>query len=585
MKLELLKGSRTRILAAVLLAIVAVFAIRLFYLQVIKHDYYVALAKQEQQSRFVIPATRGQIYAKNGNEPVQLVMNEKVYTVFADPVTVDDKDKVVETMRKVAGGNVRKDFDKLLELTKTRYQILATKLTPVQADKIKDAGLHGIGFQEVSQRVYPEKTLASQILGFVDASGEGRYGIEGYENQALKGVDGMLVAVTDISNVPLTIGNDNIDIPAQNGKDIVLSVDRNVQQHVEDALVAGLQKNGAKKGSVLVMDPNTGKILAMANLPTYSPAEYNKVEDVAAFNNETISAPYEPGSDVKTFTLATGIDKNVVKLSDTYNNTDTITVADRTIGNATRGRTGIISFQTALTFSLNTGFVTIAQRLGNGTDITKGARDIMYDYFHNRLGLGQLTGVELANEAKGTVHSPDVAEGNAVRYSNMAFGQGLDATLIQVAAGFSALVNGGDYYKPTIIDGYMTANGFEQNAAPKPLRPGVVSKLTSDQVKQGTHEARTDMAASVSSKFDKRGYYIGGKTGTSQVIVDGQYSEDETVGTYLGYGGGSEDAPRYVIMVQVSGKDQKLRGLQDAQPIFTDISNWMLDYYKIQPKA
>ena len=585
MKLELLKGSRTRILAAVLLAIVAIFVIRLFYLQVIKYDYYVGLAKQEQQSRFVIPATRGEIYAKNGNDPVQLVMNEKVYTVFADPVTIDDKEKVVETMRKIAGGNVRTNFDKLLDLTKTRYQIIATKLTRVQADKIKEAGLHGIGFQEVSQRVYPERTLASQILGFVDASGEGRYGIEGYENEALKGTDGMLVAVTDISNVPLTIGNDNIDIPAKDGKDIVLSVDRNVQQHVEDALVAGLQKNGAQKGSVLVMDPNNGKILAMANLPNYNPAEYGKVEDVAVFNNETISAPYEPGSDVKTFTLATGIDKNVVRLTDTYNNTDSITVADRTIGNATQGRTGIISFQTALTFSLNTGFVTIAQRLGNGTDITKGARDTIYDYFHNRLGLGQLTGVELANEEEGIVHSPDVAEGNAVRYSNMAFGQGLDATLIQVAAGFSALVNGGDYYKPTVIDGYMTPNGFEQVPAPKPLRAGVVSKTTSDQVKQGTHEARTDMAASVSSKYDKQGYYIGGKTGTSQVIVNGQYSQDETVGTYLGFGGGSEDAPRYVIMVQVSGKNQKLRGLQDAQPIFTDISNWMLDYYKIQPKA
>ncbi|MBC7565056.1 penicillin-binding protein 2, partial [Candidatus Saccharibacteria bacterium] len=480
-------------------------------------------------------------------------------------------------------GNVRTDFDKLLDIKGSRYQILATKLTRTQADKIKTEDLNGIGFQAISQRVYPEDALAAQILGFVDTTGKGQYGLEGYENEALKGVDGYLQAVTDVSNVPLTIGNDNVSVPKQDGKDIVLSVDRNVQSHVESSLAAGLRKNGAKKGSVLVMDPANGKVLAMANLPTYNPANYSQVGNVADFNNDTISAPYEPGSDVKTYTLATGIDKGVVKASDTYNNTDYIKVGDITVSNATLGRTGNITFQTALTWSLNTGFVTIAQRLGDGTNITKSARDIMYDYFHNRLGLGSLTGIELANEASGIVISPDDpnGQGNAVRYSNMAFGQGLDATLIQVASGFSALVNGGNYYKPTIIDGYMIDGSLVQNKVAPPLRTNVVSKSTSDQVKQATHDAR---AASF-GRTDKQGYYVGGKTGTSQVIVNGQYSNNETVGTYLGYGGGSEDAPRYVIMVQVSGKDQELGGSQDALPIFTEISNWMLEYLKIQPKG
>jgi cell division protein FtsI/penicillin-binding protein 2 len=583
MKLELLKGSRTRILAAVILAIVAIFVVRLFYLQVVKHDYYVGLAKQEQESRFVIPASRGEIYAKSGSTPVQLVMNETVYTVFADPATIKDKAKVVDTLRQIAGGNVRTDFDKLLDKKGSRYEVLANKLTKVQADKMKAADLNGIGFQAVSQRVYPEKGLAAQILGFVDTTGQGQYGIEGYENSALKGTDGLLQAVTDVSNVPLTIGNDNIRIPKQDGKNIVLSVDRNVQQHVEDALAAGLKRSGAKKGSALVMDPNTGKVLAMANLPTYDPANYNQVTDVANFNNDTISAPYEPGSDVKTYTLATGIDKNVVKASDTYNNTDHIQVGDITVSNATLGHTGNITFQTALTWSLNTGFVTIAERLGDGTNITKSARDVMYDYFHNRLGLGSLTGIELANEAPGTVISPDApdGQGNAVRYSNMAFGQGLDATLIQVASGFSALVNGGNYYKPTIIDGVINNGDFVQDKAPVPLRTNVVAKSTSDQVKTATHDAR----ATSFGRTDKAGYYVGGKTGTSQVIINGQYSNDETIGTYLGYGGGSINSPRYVIMVQVSGADQKLGGAQDALPIFTDMSNWMLDYLKIQPKG
>jgi len=580
MNLELQKGSRSRILAAVVLGIVAIFVIRLFYLQIIQHDHYVALATEEQQNRFVIPAKRGEIFAKSGDTPVQLVMNEKVYTVFADPVTISDKAKVVDTMRKIAGGNVRTGFDSLLDKIDTRYQIIATKVTRVQADKIKAEGLRGIGFQEVSQRVYPEGALAGQILGFVNTTGEGSYGIEGYMNDDLKGKDGLLQVVTDVSNVPLTIGNKNVNIPAVDGKDVVLSVDRNIQSKVESALAAGMKKTGAPEGSAMVMDPRTGKVLAMANLPTYSPGEYNKVEDVAQFNNDVISDPYEPGSVLKTYTLATGIDKGVVKASDTYNNTDSIKIGDNYIvGNATKGQTGIITFQRALTWSLNTGFVTIAQRLGDGNSVTYGARQSMYEYFHDRLRLGQQSGVELSNEAAGTIFSPEDEQGNAVRYATMSFGQGLNTTMLQVASGFSALINGGTYYKPTIVDGYMTANGFEQNAAPTPVATNIVSKSTSDQIKTATHDAR----ASSFGQFDKAGYYIGGKTGTSQVGVAGGYSDTETIGSYLGYGGGDE--PEYVIMVRLSGKDKQFQGSRDALPIFTDISNWMLDYLKVHPKG
>ena len=580
MNLELLKGSRSRILAAVIFIIMAVFVMRLFYLQVIQHDYYVGLAQEEQQNQFTLPATRGLIYAKSGNQPVQLVMNEKVYTVFADPVIVDEKDKVVETMRKIAGGNMRKDFDKLLDNKESRYQIIANKVTRAQAEMIKAEGLHGIGFQEVSQRVYPEGSLAAQVLGFVNVEGKGNYGIEQYLNDDLKGKNGLLKTVVDVSNVPLTIGNSNINIPAENGKNVVLSVDRNVQSRVEQALAKGIERTGADNASAVVMDPHTGKVLAMANLPTYNPAEYGKVEDGAVFNNAAISDPYEPGSSVKTFTLATAIDKGVVRTTDTYNNTDSIMIGDNyVVGNATRGQTGIISFQTALTWSLNTGFVTIAQRLGDGKSVTRSARDAMYEYFHNRLRLGEYTGIELANEAKGAVFSPEETQGNAVRYATMSFGQGLDTTMLQVATGFSALVNGGTYYKPTIIDGYMTDDGFKQNTVQPPLQTGVVSKSTSDQLIQATHDAR----ASSFGYTDKPGYYIGGKTGTSQVGVSGGYSDTESIGSYLGYGGGNE--VEYVIMIRVSGKDKQLQGARDALPIFTEISNWMLDYLKIQPKG
>lgn len=577
MKLELQQGSRSRILAGLVLAIMAVFVVRLFYLQVIQHDYYKNLADNGQLKRLTIPSKRGLIYGLDNNKPVQLVLNETVYTVFADPHVVEEDKKIITVIRRVAGGNARSNLQGLLDTKNSRYQILATKMSRSQADKIKQEDLRGIGFQQESQRVYPEGALAAQTLGFVDFEGKGQYGVEGRLNERLTGKDGLLQSVTDVSDVPLTIGDRNINQPAVNGENIVLSIDRNVQSYAEQALAEGLKRTGATNGSAIIMDPQTGKIMAMANLPTYKPAEFNKVQDASAFNNGTITTPYEAGSVIKTLTMATGINQRVVSPESTYVNTDYITIEDRVISNATKGQTGTITFQHALNWSLNTGMVTVTQRLGNGT-INKTARNIMYDYFYNKFGLGQFTGVELSGEAGGEVVSPDEQEGNAVRYSNMSFGQGMNVTMVQVASAFSSVINGGNYYKPTVLAGVIDSDGVYKPTTTTPVRT-TVSASTSDQVKEMTRAARNTFFANV----DKPGYKIGGKTGTSETIENGKYVDNQTIGTYLGYGG--EDAAKYVIMIQVSGKNKALGGSKDAMPIFTDISNWMIDYLKLQPKG
>ncbi len=579
MQLSFQKGSRSLVLGGLLLVMMALFVVRLFYLQIIKHDDYVAQATAEQVKPLTIPAKRGLIYAMDGDTPVQLVMNQTVYTLFVDPATVTQPDKVKDVVRRVAGGNLRSNIDKLIAKKETRYQIIGTKLSRQQAEMIKKENLKGVGFQEVSQRVYPEGGLAAQTLGFVNAEGAGQYGVEESLNDRLTGHDGLLKSVTDISGVPLTIGNQNINKPAKNGDNIALTIDRNVQAYTEKALAAGLERSHATHGSVVVMDPQSGKVMAMANLPTYKPAEFTKVTDADAFNNPVITKPYEPGSDIKTFTMATGLDKGVIQPDSTYNNTDYIKVEDRTITNATKGQTGPITMQTALNYSLNTGMVTVAQRLGDGNSITLGARQSLYDYFHNRFGFGQKTGIELAGEQAGIIISPDRVEGNAVRYSNMTFGQGMDLTMIQVASAFGALVNGGTYNYPTIIAGTVAKDGSLTPAPQKAPRTGVISAATSEKIHQMIHTARTTFYA----KNDKPGYDIGGKTGTSQTIENGKYVDNQTIGTYLGYGG--DTTPRYVIMVEVSGKNMNLQGNKDAMPIFTDISNWMIDYLKLQPKG
>ena len=379
--------------------------------------------------------------------------------------------------------------------------------------------------------------------------------------------------------MPLTIGGNNIKKSPQNGKNVVLSIDRNIQSKAEQALAAGMKHPG-QTGSVIVMNPQIGQVMAMANVPTYKPAEFFKVDDAAAFNNGVVANPYEPGSDIKTLTMAIGLDKNVIQPTSTFVNTDYIKIDDRTITNATKGQTGVITMQTALNYSLNTGMVTVAQLLGDGKSITLTARNTMYEYFHDRFGFGQRTGIEVTGERAGIVIPPTQSEGNAVRYSNMSFGQGMDLTMVQVASAFSAIMNGGTYYQPTVIAGALSDNKATFTPAPlKPPKMGVVSKETSAKIHNMVHEARAKFYAGK----DKPGFDIGGKTGTSQTIENGKYIDNQTEATYLGYGG--DDAPKYVIMVRVSGKGLNLQGAQDALPIFTDISNWIIDYLKLQPKG
>lgn len=577
MKLELQKGSRSKVLALGLLIAMIIFAIRLFYIQVIQHEYYKDLASSEQVKRLKIPAQRGVIYVMDGSTPSKIVMNESVYTVFADPEIVDEPEKAVKIIKDVAGDKAREGFEKLLTVPNSRYQVLARKLSRAEADKIKAENLRGIGFQEVSQRVYPEGSMAAQVLGFVDFEGKGKYGVEAALNNRLVGVDGLLQSVTDIRDVPLTIGNKNIKISKKDGDNLVLSIDRNIQSKVEAALSDGLKRSGAQKGSVIVMDPDTGRVKAMANLPSYEPSKYNLVSDVALFNNYTVSYQYEPGSVSKSFTIVKALNDGVITPETTWTNTDYRTIDDRTITNASKGKTGVVTMQTAYNWSLNTGMIEIMKMFGGGT-ITKDARQKLYSILRD-LGMGQATGIELSGEASGSIFSPDEREGNAVRYANMSYGQGYSATMIQVAAAYSAVINGGNYYQPTILEGTIDSSGNFIVDQPRLKKSGIVSATASATLRQMAATARSQL---VGNK-DRAGYQVGGKTGTSQVASSGGYKDNESIGSYIGFGGG--DTPKYVIMVMVSGEDQALAGARDAMPIFNDISNWLIDYLRIEPKG
>ena len=580
--MQRLKHSRTGWLAIVLLLAMAAFVLRLFYLQILQHGMYTELARASQQRQFIIPAERGKIYMMDGQALAPVVLNRMIYTVIADPQAVEDNErsKIITSLKEIAGGEMVHHAEAKLNNKKSRYEVLARNISRTQAEKLKKKNFTGILYQQGSIRDYPENGLGAHVLGFVNAAGDGQYGVEGALEKRLKGQNGLLQAVTDVRNVPLTVGKDNIRIEAKTGESIALTVDRNIQSYTESALKNGVEAAHATEGSVIVMNPNNGRVLAMANYPSYNPVEYAKQTNAAVFMNNVTMTPFEPGSIIKSFSFAAAIDKGAVTPSTVYNNTDCIKVADRTMCNALRGLNGPISIQGAFNNSLNVGTITAVRRLGNGSQINLPARQTLYDYYHDRFGFGQATGIEL-NEAAGYVYPPDSAEGNEVRYSAMTYGQSMNLTMVQVAAGFSSIVNGGQYYRPAIVSGSVDKNGKIHPSENKALRQ-TVSAGTSSQMRSMLATAR---GSSFLSKNDKPGYEIGGKTGTSEAVVSGHYSQSETIATYIGYGGANR--AEYVIMVRVAapGRGINLQGNYHAGPIFTDISNWMIDYMKLAPKG
>ena len=573
--------SRTHMLAIILFGVMAIFVVRLFYLQIIKHGEYVSLAQAGQQRSFVIPAERGKIYMMDGRVPVPVVLNQVIYTVIADPKVVEEakRGEIIAHLREVAGGELLETAERRLGNTQSRYEVLTRAITRTQAEKVKERQFAGILLQRGTVRRYPEGQLGAQILGFVNAEGKGQYGVEGGLDTQLKGRDGLLKTVTDVRNVPLTLHKNNVRVAAKSGENVALSIDRNIQSYSEEALRRGLERAGATEGSVLIMHPRNGQVLAAANYPTYNPAEYAKQENASVFTNTAMMTPFEPGSIVKAFSVATGIDKGAIVPHSTYANTDCTKVGDRTICNALRGMNGTLTIQQALNNSLNVGMITIARRLGDGSTITLGARQTLYDYYHDKFGFGRPTEIEVA-EGAGFLAKPDTP-GAEVNYANITFGQGVSMTMLQASAAFCSLVNGGTYYQPTISAGTLDAQGV---LTP---RDGVALRRTISEQSSATMRGMLVAArgALVKATPDRAGYEIGGKTGTAEALVNGVYTMDETVATYIGYGGANQ--PEYVIMVRVAapGKQRKLQGNVDAAPIFTDISNWMIDYMKIAPKG
>ena len=572
---------------AVLIFVLVVFIGRLFYLQIIRHDYYRSAAQVAQLKEYEIPAERGLIKAYENGSPVPLVLNQKLYTLFADPTFVKDVDSDAAKLAAITKADAAA-YAKAMHTPDTRYVVLARRLSEAQKDKIAEIKLPGIGTQAQEYRVYAQASLASQTIGFVNNDGEGKYGIEQYLNSVLAGTPGRLKAVTDASGVPLAASKDNVEVAPKNGSDVILTIDIGMQKQLETILKAGLQRAISKSGSALVLDPYSGAVKAMANWPSYDPAEFFKVSDQNLFNNAAVSSPLEVGSIMKSLTVSAALDLGAVKPNSSYYDPSRWRLDDHDITNIEEvGGAATRTVGDIITRSINTGAVWMLMQMGGETGkVNEKARERWHDYMVNHFGLGKVTGIEQGFEASGQVPDPKNGFALELAYANTSFGQAMTATPLQMGAALASVVNGGTYYQPRLIDGLMDSDGRTESREAKTLRGDVVTPKVGLQVRQLLSNAVKQKVANGTGylRFPS-GYEVGGKTGTAQIAnPSGGYYDDRFNGTYVGYVGG--DKPQYVIVVRVNEpRIGGYAGSQAAQPLFADIAHMLVNNFNVTPKS
>ncbi len=578
--------ARIRLWYALVLVLGAVFVVRLFYLQVIRHDYYEKSAAFSQLKQYEIPAKRGLIQAKNGDSVVPLVLNETKYTLFADPKFITDTKTTSDSLAKALGGDANSFRQKLDRPDSPRYTILAKRLTRQQHESVEGLKLKGIGTREAEYRTYPDGQLAAQLLGFVNDDNQGKYGLEESLDKTLKGTDGQLRAITDADGVPLAANKDNVVIAPKAGDTVTLTVDIGLQQQLEEILKQGVERAKGESGSALILDAKTGAVRAMASFPTYNPAEYFKVENGAVFNNTSVSSPLEIGSVMKPLTAAAAINIGVVSPGTSYYDPSFYRIDDARVTNieedggaAQRTVTDIVKY------SLNTGATWLLMQMGGGT-INEQARTRWYDYMTNHYYFGKQTGIEQGFEAEGQIPHPTDGFGLNITYANTAFGQGMTATPLQLGAAFAAIVNGGTYYKPHLVESLTDSSGKKTLTAKVAVNQSVVSADVSRSMiplLEATYE-HNKSAFGVRSPT-RAEYSIGGKTGTAQISnPEGGYYEDQFNGMYVGFVGG--DSPEYVIVTRVDKpKIAGYAGSKAAAPIFVTLANMLIDSYGVTPRT
>ncbi|HDZ54670.1 MAG TPA: penicillin-binding protein 2 [Candidatus Nealsonbacteria bacterium] len=544
----------------------AVIISRLFFLQVLNQDYWRALAKGQQKIFLKIPSTRGEIFLRDKNDNLYpLAINKEWSLVYAAPNEVQDKTGIAQQL----SGILELDQDFILERLsrETFYTIIKKKLTEEELKELKELDLTGVYLEKEKGRFYPQKFLASQTIGFLQADGGGEYGIEGYYNDILEGREGFQEGERSAQGFFLAFAEKFL--PAEGGSDLVLTLDYNIQFMAEKLLWEAKENFDIEEGTIIVGDTISGEILAIANFPNFNPNQYSKVENWEIFQNSAIQKIFEPGSVFKPIVMAAGLNEKKLTPQTTYEDKGFVKVGGYTIYNYDNRVWGQRTMTEVLERSINTGAVFAESQVGH---------ELFLKYLE-KFAIFKPTGIDLEGEVFS--ENKEFKKGYEINFATASFGQGIEMTPIQLFRAFSAITNKGRLVKPYMVKKVLT-NGEEKETQPVIAGSQIISSQTASQlIKMLVNVVEQGYAKSAKIP----GYYIAGKTGTAQIAwsalgMNKSGYSDKTIQSFVGFAPAYN--PRFQILVKLNNPKTKTAEYS-AVPIFHDLAKYIIDYWQIPP--
>jgi len=536
---------RAIFVVAVFFLLFASLIFKLYNLQIEKGSYYAARAESQYREAGFLEPRRGIIYfTDKNNNLIPAALNKEYQIVFAVPKKVNDPSATAKLLAPIVNLDEIK-LTAVLGKTDDAYELLAAKITTEQAAKVKDANPKGIYIDSQEFRFYPFQDLAAHVLGFIgqsdkDAETRGRYGLEAYFDNELRGSRG-------------STSSEGVSGPT-NGENLVLTIDRNIQAEAEAILHKYIDKNRATSGTVIVEEPSTGKILALANKPDFEPNNYSE-SPVKNFLNPAVETIYEPGSVFKVITMSAGLASGRITPETTVNDTGSVVLNSKRIVNWNDKAYGTVTITEIIENSINTGAALAVKKIGY---------DIFYDYIV-RFGFNEKTGISLPGEVKSSLKSLK-NKPRDINFATASFGQGIAVTPIGLVRAISAIANKGVLMKP-----YLLAS-----EEPEIVRRVMGVRAAEEVTKMMTSAVKKAAVGQIPN------FEIAGKTGTAQIpdFKTGGYTND-LIHTFVGFAPASN--PKFTILFKIDKPQVGPLAGFTVVPAFRELAEFIVNYYNIPP--
>jgi len=563
---------RIQILFIITLFIGGIIIARLFSLQILKYNFYSASAQNQHQLYQKLFPKRGGIFIQDlkSKEYLPLATNKEFQQVYAVPKLIlqEKREEIARQLSPLL------DLDEEIILNRINkpedpYEPLKHKVDEDLAQQIQSLKIKGIELVKETWRYYPAGSLASHLVGFVGLKDEmeiGQYGLEGYYEEKLKGAAGFLEGWKDILGYLIPAAAQKTQ-PAQDGSDLILTIDQNIQFKAEKELEEVIKKWSADEGTIIVMEPKSGAIRALANWPNFNPNEYFKVEDINVFLNSSIQKIYEPGSVFKPITMAAGLNQGLINPQTAYEDLGYVKIKNSIIRNAADRSYGVSTMTNVLENSINTGAVFVQQKMSH-----EAFRQYVEDF-----GFDRPTGIDLTGEIGGDISN--LSENRDINFATASFGQGVAITPLELITALAAVANQGKVMRPFGVEKIIEANGQEIITEPQIVKEVIYPKTAV----QLTRMLISTIENSYDRKAQVKGYDVAGKTGTAQVpnLESGGYS-DKTIHTFVGFAPAFD--PKFIVLIKIDNPKGIRFASDSITPVFRRLAEYMFNYFEIPPK-